>query len=75
MILQCQGCSKVKKFGSWVDVPEVLGEIIKDVKVIKMLCPECQGNVLSVPSSDKATLKEVDTGMVNTVSLGQPTAI
>ncbi len=70
MILQCQACSKVKKFGNWVDVPEELIGIIKDIKVIKMLCPQCQGNVLFMPSLDKVVLKEVGTDAVNTVSLG-----
>ncbi len=70
MILQCQACSKVKKFGNWVDVPEELIGIIKDVKVIKMLCPQCQGNVLFMPSLDKVVLKGVGTDAVNTVSLG-----
>ncbi len=70
MILQCQACSKVKKFGNWVDVPEELIGIIKDIKVIKMLCPQCQGNVLFMPSLDKAVLKGVGTDAVNTVSLG-----
>ncbi|MEE9584181.1 MAG: hypothetical protein V3W51_01765 [Candidatus Brocadiales bacterium] len=70
MILQCQACSKVKKFGNWVDVPEELIGIIKDIKVIKMLCPQCQGNVLFMPSLDKVVLKGVGTDAVNTVSLG-----
>lgn len=70
MILQCQGCSKVKKFGSWIDVPEVLGEIIKDVKVIKMLCPGCQDDGPSMPSSDNLMLKQAELGMVNTVLPG-----
>ncbi|MFQ5862694.1 MAG: hypothetical protein ACE5IC_06185 [Candidatus Brocadiales bacterium] len=71
MILQCQACSKVKKFGEWVEVPEDLSGIIKDIKVIKMLCPQCQGNVSSVPSLVEVVLKRerVGTDAVDTVSL------
>lgn len=70
MILQCQTCSRVRKFGDWVDVPEGLGEVLKDVKVVKTLCPRCHGSVLSVPSLDRATLKRVGSGVVDTVLLG-----
>lgn len=50
MILQCQKCGKVKKFGEWIELSDSLNEMIKDVKVIKMPCPRCQGHVLSAPS-------------------------
>ncbi len=71
MVLQCQACNKVKKFGKWIEVPESLGEILNDIKVIKMLCPQCQGNVLYAPSLEEVVLREERTGagMVNTVSL------
>lgn len=70
MVLQCQACNKVKKFGEWIEVPKDLGEIINDIKVIKMICPQCQGNVLSVPSLEEVMLKRVGTNAVDTVSLG-----
>lgn len=69
MILQCKACNKVKKFGEWVDVPRDLGEIINDIKVIKMLCPHCQGNALSMPSLEEVVLKRAGTNVVDTVSL------
>lgn len=51
MILQCQTCSRVKKFGEWVEIPEGLRELIKDLRIIHTLCPRCEG--LTVPSSLK----------------------
>lgn len=69
MILQCQACNKVKKFGDWIEVPEGLNGIINDIKVIKMLCPQCQGGVLFVPSLEKVVLKQAGTVAVDTVSL------
>ncbi|MFQ5956162.1 MAG: hypothetical protein ACE5KK_00120 [Candidatus Brocadiales bacterium] len=69
MILKCQACSRIKKFGEWVEIPEELSEIIEYVKVIKMLCPQCQGNVLSMPSADKVVLKRAGTDVVDTISL------
>lgn len=49
MILQCQTCSKVKKFGEWIEIPEGLRELIKDLSIIHTFCPRCEG--LTVSSS------------------------
>ncbi len=68
MILQCQGCNKVKRFGEWIEVPEELCKIMEDIKVIKMLCPQCQGNVLLMPSLGEAVLKRSGTDVIDTVS-------
>jgi hypothetical protein len=51
LILQCQTCSKVKKFEEWVEVTEGLRELIKDLRIIHTLCPRCEG--VAVPSSPK----------------------
>lgn len=59
MILQCCACSRVRKFGEWVDVPLGLGEMIKEVKVVKTHCPQCQGSVLPIPSLSQMALKRV----------------
>lgn len=70
MILQCQTCGKVRKFGDWVDVPAGLGEVMKEVKVIKTLCPQCQGGVVTAQSLGRVVLERVRNGAVNTVSFG-----
>ena len=67
VILQCCACSKVRKFGEWVDVPAGLGEVIQEVKVIKTHCPQCHGDLLSIPSLGQVVLKRVRTGVVNRV--------
>ncbi len=70
MIIQCRACSKIKKFGEWIEIPEALHEVIKDVNVTThTLCPHCQGNVLSMPSLDKVMVKRVGTKAVDTISL------
>jgi hypothetical protein len=42
MVVQCFGCNKVRKFGSWIEVHPVIAEQMKGVEFIKTQCPSCQ---------------------------------
>lgn len=57
MLLQCQSCSKVKKFGEWIEIPEGLRELMKEIRIIPTLCPHCQGMVVSMTTMETVAVK------------------
>lgn len=70
MLLKCQACNKVKKFGEWVEIPEALNEALKDCDVTtNTLCPHCQGNGVSMSSLEQAVVLKQTTNVVDTISL------
>lgn len=43
MLIQCETCGKVKKYGEWIGPDNELKRVLQDIKIIKTECPNCKG--------------------------------